>query len=54
MSASDVAASTANLTNSIVFSAGCHAGYNLVDRDAIPGVTQPLDWAQAFARKGRH
>ena len=40
-----------NLANSIVFSAGCHAGYNLVDGDAIPGVTQPLDWAQAFARK---
>src|SRR5207253_9097370 len=31
---------------------GCHSGYNLVDVDAIAGVTQPLDWAQAFARKG--
>src|SRR5207253_1010412 len=31
---------------------GCHSGYNLVDVDAITGVTQPLDWAQAFARKG--
>ena len=47
----DLAASTVDLTNSIVFSAGCHAGYNLVDGDAIPGVTLPLDWAQAFARK---
>ena len=34
-----------------MFSAGCHSGYNLVDGDAIPGVTLPLDWAQAFARK---
>ncbi len=47
----DLAASTTDFTNSIVFSAGCHSGYNLVDGDAIPGVTLPLDWAQAFARK---
>jgi hypothetical protein len=47
----DLVASTVDLTNSIVFSAGCHSGYNLVDVDAIPGVTLPLDWAQAFARK---
>ena len=47
----DLAASTIDLTNSIVFSAGCHAGYNIVDADAIAGVTLPLDWAQAFARK---
>jgi uncharacterized delta-60 repeat protein len=47
----DLAASQTNFTNSIVFSAGCHSGYNLVDADAIPGVTLPLDWAQAFARK---
>jgi hypothetical protein len=48
----DLAASTTDFTNSIVFSAGCHAGYNLVDGDAIPGVTLQLDWAQIFARKG--
>jgi hypothetical protein len=47
----DLAASTVDLTNAIVFSAGCHSGFNLVDADAIPGVTLPLDWAQAFARK---
>ena len=47
----DLAASTANFTNAIVFSAGCHSGYNLVDGDAISGVTLPLDWAQAFAQK---
>jgi hypothetical protein len=48
----DLLASSTDFTNSIVFSAGCHAGYNLVDGDSIPGVTLPLDWAQAFARKG--
>jgi hypothetical protein len=47
----DLAASSVNLTNSIVFSAGCHSGYNIVDTDAIPGVTQILDWTQAFAQK---
>ncbi|MGH2473642.1 MAG: PxKF domain-containing protein [Candidatus Limnocylindrales bacterium] len=47
----DLAASTVNLENSIVFSAGCHSGYNLVDGDALTGVTQPLDWSQAFAQK---
>ncbi|MET0205286.1 MAG: C25 family cysteine peptidase, partial [Casimicrobiaceae bacterium] len=48
----DLAASTTDFSNSIVFSAGCHAGYNLVDGDAIPGVTLALDWVQAFSRKG--
>ena len=47
----DLAASTVDLKNAIVFSAGCHSGYNLVDGDAIPGVTLPLDWTQAFAQK---
>ena len=38
--------------NTLVFSTGCHAGYNVVDGDAVAGVTQSLDWAQALARKG--
>ena len=47
----DLAASAVDLQNAIVFSAGCHSGYNLVDGDAVTGVTQPLDWSQAFAQK---
>ncbi len=35
----------------LVFSGGCHSGYNLVDGHALV-TTSPLDWAQAFARKG--
>jgi CSLREA domain-containing protein len=50
--ASELAESTVDMTNSIVFSAGCHAGYNIVDAAAVPGVTAELDWAQAFAMKG--
>ncbi len=48
---SDLAASTTDFTNSIVFSAGCHSGYSIVNRDAITGATFTLDWAQAFAQK---
>ncbi|GAC1666686.1 MAG: hypothetical protein NVS9B8_08220 [Candidatus Limnocylindrales bacterium] len=51
VNSTDLAASTVDMTNSIVFSAGCHSGYNIVDSDALSGVTQPLDWVQAFARK---
>jgi hypothetical protein len=51
MLTTELAASTVDLTNSIVFSAGCHSGYTIVDGDAVPGVTVPLDWTQAFARK---
>jgi choice-of-anchor C domain-containing protein len=48
---SDLAASKTDFTNTIVFSAGCHAGYGIVNRDALTGVTFTLDWAQAFAQK---
>ena len=41
-----------DLTNTLVWSTGCHAGYNVVDADGINGVTQTLDWAQALAREG--
>ena len=47
----ELTASSVDLANSIVISAGCHAGYNLVDDDALAGVALPLDWAQAFAQK---
>ncbi len=47
----DLTASSVNMVNSLVFSIGCHSGYNIVDADGIPSVTQGLDWAQAFARK---
>jgi parallel beta-helix repeat protein len=46
----EVPTAAANMENSIIFSAGCHTGYNIVNGDATQW-TQPLDWAQAFARK---
>ena len=52
LTADELADAPADLTNTIIFSAGCHTGYNIVDTDDIPGVTGQPDWAQAFTRKG--
>ena len=51
MNASQLASSSVNLANSIVFSAGCHAGYNIPGSDSVPNVTQSPDWVEAFAQK---
>jgi Bacterial Ig-like domain (group 3) len=47
----DAAAHPGAFTNSLVFSAGCHSGYNLVDADGVPGLTLGLDWAQEMAQQ---
>ncbi len=39
------------LTNSLVISAGCHSGYNLLDADGVPGLTLGLDWAEEMAKQ---
>ena len=52
LNSTDLASSSVNLTNSIVFSGGCHSGYTIVNGDAVPNVTQPLDWTEAFAQHG--
>jgi CSLREA domain-containing protein len=39
-------------SNTLIFSIGCHSGYNIVDQDGIPGVTGQPDWASAFAGQG--
>ena len=51
MLASELAASDVDLFNAIVFSAGCHSGYNIVNDHGVPGITREPDWAQAFAQK---
>jgi hypothetical protein len=48
----DVLASTTNFTNSLIYSAGCHSGYNIVNAHDVLNVTEEPDWAQAFAAKG--
>ncbi|MDX6256804.1 MAG: large repetitive protein [Frankiales bacterium] len=47
----DVAAHPGAFTNSLVFSAGCHSGYNIVDSDGVPGLTLGLDWSQEMAQQ---
>jgi hypothetical protein len=42
-----------NLLNTLVFSTGCHAGYNLVDPDGIAGVTQTAEPAIQMCTKGQ-
>ena len=48
---SEVVTSAVDLTNTIIFSEGCHSGYNIVDDAAIPNLTLSPDYPQAFARK---
>lgn len=47
----DFLASGINFENSIIFSTGCHSGYNTVDGDSVAGITPTPDWAQAAAIK---
>ena len=46
------AAPDAQFKDSLVFSAGCHSGYTIVDSDGVPDVTVGLDWTNALARHG--
>jgi hypothetical protein len=50
LSTADLDAHPNLLTNSLVISAGCHAGYNLLDADGVPGLVG-LDWPEAMARQ---
>jgi len=52
MTTGDLMTSPVDLTNSIIFSPGCHSGYNIVNQHGVPLVTVEPDWAQAFAMKG--
>ena len=40
--------------NTIVFSAGCHSGYNIVDGDAVPNVTRRSTGWRRSRRSRRH
>jgi hypothetical protein len=52
LTSTELVDSAVDLKNALVFSAGCHAGYNIVDGHDVTGVTREPDWAQAFAQKG--
>ncbi len=48
----DVRDAAADLTDTLILSAGCHSGYNIVDPHGVPGLTERLDWPQVMADKG--
>jgi CSLREA domain-containing protein len=50
--AGELVSSDVDLTNAILFSAGCHVGYNIVDDHGVLGLTRQPDWGQAAAAKG--
>ena len=50
--ASELLASSVDMRNAIIFSNGCHSGYNLVSGHKVPKVSIEPDWAQVFAAKG--
>ncbi len=52
MLSTELLESNVDLVNALIFSNGCHSGYNVVNGEIKQGVALPLDWAQAFARKG--
>ncbi len=52
MTTDDLLASSVDMTNAIIYSVGCHSGYNIVNLHGVPNVTREPDWAQAFAMKG--
>ncbi len=52
MVSQDLISSTVDLKNALIYSIGCHSGYNIVNPDGILGITREPDWAQAFAQKG--
>ena len=49
--ASELVNAPLDMTNSLIYSIGCHSGFNIPVGDAIPGVSPEPDWPQAFARK---
>lgn len=52
LTAAEVAAcKDVDLRNAIVFGAGCHVGFNIVDEFGVAGYTPEPDWAQSFALK---
>jgi CSLREA domain-containing protein len=52
LAASDIANSSADLTNMIIMVLGCHSGYSIPNSDLLAGASPNPDWAKAFLRKG--
>ena len=52
MTATEIALSSADMTDVLVLTLGCHGGYTIPNGDLLNGVSPNPDWAKAFLRKG--
>ena len=52
LTASEVAASTADLTDVLVMALGCHGGYSIPTSDLLANLSPQPDWAKVFLREG--
>jgi len=52
LSAAEIAASSADLTDVLILALGCHGGYSIPNDDLLSGISPEPDWAKAFLRKG--
>jgi CSLREA domain-containing protein len=50
--ASEITGAPASFANTLLFSLGCHSGYNIPPPDGISGISPEPDWSLAFARRG--
>ena len=52
LSAAEILASSADLTDVLVLALGCHSGYSIPSDDLLTGISPDPDWAKVFLRKG--
>ena len=52
VSSATVAASSVDMSNSLVLALGCHGGYSVTSGDGIDGLSPSPDWTEAMAEKG--
>jgi CSLREA domain-containing protein len=52
LTAADVAASSANLTDVLIMALGCHGGYSIPASDVLDSLSPDPDWAKVFLREG--
>ncbi|HEU0296751.1 MAG TPA: PxKF domain-containing protein, partial [Anaerolineales bacterium] len=52
LTAADVAASSADLTDVLVMALGCHGGYSIPASDLLDNISPEPDWAKVFLAEG--
>lgn len=52
LAAAEITAPSADFTDVLILTLGCHGGYTIPIEDLLPGISPNPDWAKAFLRKG--